>query len=86
MAIDMTRDVTRMHTALEALVELGDACDCAEVERALTLCLMESLKLSSARIFMVNAAEKRAKSVSGPQVSVSWQSSGPDAAQSLVGW
>jgi hypothetical protein len=86
MAIDTTQDVRRLHTALQAMVEIDKANDCAEFERKLGLCLMDTLKLSSARLYKVNGAAKTLESVSEPRAITSWQSPGPEGAHSVAAW
>lgn len=86
LAVDLTRDVTRLHATVAAFGRLSRATEPHEVEQTLIECLVEPLGLSSARMYLVNSARKTASSMSGPAVITSWRPQAMEQNPSLVAW
>ena len=86
LALDLTRDVLRLHGALAAFGRLSAATAPEEVEATLKECLVAPLGLAGARLFLVHRARKAATSLSGPPVVAFWKPLAMEQSPSLVAW
>ena len=68
LALDLNRDVLRLHTSLAAFGRLSRATEPHEVEATLEECLVEPLGLASTRLYLVNKTRKVCTSMSSPPV------------------
>ena len=86
LAVDVHRDVGRMHAALAALVDMCAAGGPAEVERALAECLLQPLGLSGVRLYVVAEGGRSAAPASGPRAVAAWNGNRLEKRPSLVAW
>jgi hypothetical protein len=86
LAVDLNRDVLRLHASIAAFGRLSSATEPHEVETTLIACLVEPLGLASARLYLVNEKHKVATSMSGPAAHTSWKPYAIEHTPSLVAW